>query len=100
MKNVIKIFLQWLGRNPAGSTLFEERLLCEKNLKLLLKNLNFNNVLIKNIIKDETLSKEFGVFLEEAAEDEIKYSKIQSKNSHYEAIEVYKELLRCKDAPN
>ena len=35
-------------------------------------------------------------FLTEDADDEIKYSRIQDKDSHYEAIELYLNLLREK----
>ncbi len=32
-------------------------------------------------------------FLVDDAYDEIKYSRIQDKESHYEALQIYKELL-------
>ena len=57
---------------------------------------NFNNRLIKKIVNSAEASKTFLEFLTEDADDEIKYSRIQDKDSHYEAIELYVNLLRQK----
>lgn len=42
---------------------------------------------------NKNTSKAFLAFLTDDADDEIKYSRIQDKESHYEAIELYISLL-------
>ena len=60
----------------------------------MLKTENFNNRLIKDMIGNEMVNKAFLEFLNEDAEEEVKYSRIHDKQSHYEAIELYKKLLQ------
>ena len=62
-------------------------------MKVLLNKENFNNRLIKDIVNHEEINQIFLEFLISAAEEEIKYSRIHDKSSHYEAIELYKKLL-------
>lgn len=38
------------------------------------------------MVNSKEVSKAFLAFLEDSAEDEIKYSRIQDKESHYEAL--------------
>lgn len=53
----------------------------------------FNNKLIKNIVKTPCVAKLFYSFLTESAQDEVNYSRIQDKESHYEAIALYAKLI-------
>jgi hypothetical protein len=46
------------------------------------------------MVASREVSRTFLAFLEESAEDEIKYSRIQDKESHHEALQIYKGLLR------
>ena len=53
----------------------------------------FNNRLIKNIVRNQHVAKLFYGFLTESAEDDVKYSRIQDKESHFEAISLYIRLI-------
>lgn len=66
----------------------------EAEMKALMKKENFNNRLIKNIISNEKVTRLFLKFLKEDADDEIKESRIHDKDSHYEAVELYKCLFQ------
>lgn len=92
VKNIVKIFLSWLQKKDQEkkTEVWETAL---KELKNLLEVQNFNNRLIKNLVGNKAINKAFLAFLTDDAEDQIKYSRIQDKQSHYEAIELYISLL-------
>ena len=62
-------------------------------MKNLLKEENFNNRLIKGVIENKTINREFLHFLVDNADEDVKHSRINDKESHYEAIALYISLL-------
>ena len=92
VKNIIKIFISWLEKKKIDKAP-EEFEKAEKELKNVLTVENFNNRLIKSIISNEVINSIFFTFLIHDANEEVKYSRIHDKESHYEAIELYKKVL-------
>lgn len=82
------MFLSWLSNK--SHNLYQEAL---QALKGLLKKQNFNNRLIKEIIALQGIKKPFLEFLSEYAESQIENSRIQDKQSHYQAIDLYIKLI-------
>lgn len=92
VKNIVKMFHTWLEsmniekKSNSASDAFSE-------LNRLISMEKFNNRLIKNIVRNQHVAKLFHGFLTESAEDDVKYSRIQDKESHYEAINLYVRLI-------
>ena len=50
--------------------------------------------MIKEMVSSKTINTKFLHFLIDDAHEEVKYSRINDKQSHYEAIELYVKLLK------
>ena len=66
----------------------------ESEMKKVLKKENFNNRLMKEMIENNTINKKFLHFLIDDAREEVRYSRINDKESHYEAIELYIQFVQ------
>ena len=93
VKNLIKIFLAWLDKKNTDTTLKEFEDIKEEMKKLLSKE-NFNNRLIKEMIENKMINRQFLHFLTDTADEDVKASRINDKESHYEAIKLYILFLR------
>ena len=63
-------------------------------MKNILSKENFNNRLIKELIGNRMINNKLLRFLLSDAGQEVKYSRINDKESHYEAIDLYIQLLQ------
>ena len=90
---MVKLFLAWIDKKKAdkGSHEFAE---VEEEMKKLVSKENFNNRMIKEMISNHMINREFLHFLIDDAESEVKSSRISDKDSHYEAIELYIKMLQ------
>ena len=62
-------------------------------MKQHLSKKNYNNQLIKEMIESKIINKEFFHFLIDDADEEVKHSRINDKEAHYEIIRFYIQLL-------
>ena len=90
VKNIIKLFVNWLERNNHKSLSHCFSSLTQ--LKTLLKIYKFNNSLIYKMTNNGFLWKLFQYFLQTDAHLAIHKSNIMDKETHHEAVEVYLNL--------
>lgn len=92
-KNFCKAFVSFLKSEKVS--IFERRLIREaiRTYNTLLERKKYNNNLIKKIISNETLRDIFRNFLETEARNWISESRVNDKNLHYEAINIYLNLF-------
>ena len=87
------MFLAWVDKMKADKdSEFDEEF--DAEMKNILSKENFNNRLIKELIGNRMINNKLLRFLLSDAGQEVKYSRINDKESHYEAIDLYIQLLQ------
>ena len=97
VKNIIKMFLSWLQSKKNEKDLSQYDFAASE-LREMMAAENYNNRLIKNISNNDKTCKSFVQFLTENAVEEIKYSRIKDKESHFQAVQLYLNLIIGKEA--
>ena len=70
----------------------------DENTSFIFKKNNYNNDLIKKIIRNSKVGPYFKKFLANEAETWLEHSKVTNKDVHIEAIDVYLKLFEEKHA--
>ena len=86
------MFLSWINKKKADKEVEKIEEVKEETKKLLSKE-QFNNRLIRDMTKNKIINKTFLQFLIDDANEEVKFSRINDKQSHFDAIKIYSKLL-------
>ena len=86
------MFLSWINKKKADKEVEKIEEVKEETKKLLSKE-QFNNRLIRDMTKNKIINKTFLQFLIDDANEEVNFSRINDKQSHFDAIKIYSKLL-------
>ena len=94
VKNFCKGFIHYLKKLKDQGVSFP----FDENTSFIFQKNNYNNDLIKKIIRNSKVGPYFKIFLTEEAEAWLEHSKIINKDVHMEAIELYLKLFEERQA--
>ena len=87
------MFIAWVNKKKVEKdSEFDEEF--DAEMKSILSKENFNNRLMKELIENKMINRKLLCFFTDDAGQEVKYSRINDKESHYEAIDLYIQLLQ------